>query len=152
MRSPHQSRQLRIGRHSEKGRIYLITANTKDRQPIFGDWRVGRLVAKQFRLAERDGLAQSLAWVVMPDHFHWLLELKSGSLSRVVARTKSRACVVVNDLQGRTGSIWQRGFHDHAIRQEEDLKGLARYLILNPVRAGLTERVGDYPLWDAAWI
>lgn len=152
MRLPHQSRQLRIGRHSEKGRIYLITANTKDRQPVFGDWRVGRLVAKQFRLAERDGLAQSLAWVVMPDHFHWLLELKNGSLSRVVARTKSRACVVVNDLQGRTGSIWQRGFHDHAIRQEEDLKGLARYLILNPVRAGLTERVGDYPLWDAAWI
>ena len=152
MRSPHQSRQLRIGRCSEKGRIYLVTCNTKERQPIFGDWRVGRLVAKQFGLAERDGLAQSLAWVVMPDHFHWLLELKSGSLSRVVARTKSRACVVVNDLQGRTGSIWQRGFHDHAIRQEEDLKGLARYLILNPVRAGLTERVGDYPLWDAAWI
>lgn len=152
MRSPHQSRQLRIGRHSETGRTYLITCNTKDRQPIFGDWRVGRLVVRQLMLAERDDLAQSLAWVVMPDHFHWLLELKSDSLSRVIARTKSRASVVVNAAQGRAGSIWQRGFHDRAIRREEDFRALARYIIRNPVRGGLVNRVGDYPLWDAIWV
>lgn len=152
MRSPHQSRQLRIGRHSEKGRIYLITANTKDRQPIFGDWIVGRLIAKQFQQAERDGLVKSLAWVVMPDHFHWLFELDSDSLSYVVGRTKSLVNLTVNAAQGRTGSIWQPGFHDRAIRREEDLRALAFYVVMNPVRAGLVERMGDYPLWDAAWV
>ena len=69
MQSPHQSRQLRLGRYSEEGRFYLITSTTKDRQPIFTDWKVGRLVAQQLGQAERDGLARSLAWVVMPDHF-----------------------------------------------------------------------------------
>ena len=152
MRSPHQSHQLRIGRVSEQGRIYLVTSNTKDRQPIFNDWNMGRLVAQQFRQAEHEDLVQSLAWVVMPDHFHWLLELKSSSLNHVVGRTKSRACFAINAVQGRTGSIWQQGFHDHALRQEEDLKALARYIILNPVRAGMVRRVGEYPLWDAVWI
>jgi REP element-mobilizing transposase RayT len=152
MRSPNQSHQLRIGRVSEQGRIYLVTSNTKDRQPIFGDWKVGRLVAQQFSQADCEGLVQSLAWVVMPDHFHWLVELRGSSLNHAVGRTKSRACLAVNNAQGRTGSIWQQGFHDHAVRKEEDLKALARYIILNPVRAGLVERVGDYPLWDAVWI
>ena len=152
MQSPHQSRQLRLGRHSEKGRIYLVTSNTKDRYPIFADWRVGRLVVEQFRNTERDGLASSLAWVVMPDHFHWLLELKSDSLSHVVGRTKSLSSLTVNKALSSSGSIWQQSFHDHAVRREEDLRALARYVVLNPVRAGLVHRIGDYPLWDAAWI
>ncbi|MDG6400977.1 transposase [Pseudomonas quasicaspiana] len=152
MLSTRQSRQLRVGRYSESGRIYLITSNTRDRQPIFGDLRIGRLVARQFMEAERDDLVQSLAWVVMPDHFHWLLELKSGSLSQAVGRTKSLTCAAVNAAQGRTGSIWQQGFHDRAVRRDEDLKALARYVVMNPVRAGLVKRIGNYPLWDAVWI
>lgn len=151
MQSPHYSRQLRIGRHSEKGRIYLITSRTKDHQPIFRDWRVGRLVAQQLGQADQDGLARSLAWVVMPDHFHWLLELTSDSLSRAVGRVKSRACVGVNAAQGRAGTIWQQGFHDRAVRRDEDLRPMALYTVMNPVRAGLVQRVEDYPLWDAVW-
>ena len=46
----------------------------------------------------------------------------------------------------------QDGYHDHALRQEEDLRAVARYIIANPVRAGLVERIGDYPHWDAAWL
>ncbi len=147
-----QTSQTRKGRYSEQGRIYLVTAVTKNRQTFFSDWRVGRLVAKQFQKAEREALVASLAWVVMPDHFHWLIALGEKPLSEVIARTKSRINYSVNKASGRTGSIWQRGFHDRAIRREEDLIAVARYIILNPVRAGLVSRVGDYPLWDAAWI
>jgi len=56
-------------------------------------------------------------------------------------------------MRGKEGhSVWQDGFHDHALRREEDLKEVARYIIANPVRAGLVTRVGDYPLWDACWL
>ncbi len=41
---------------------------------------------------------------------------------------------------------------DHALRKDEDLVHLARYVVANPVRAGLVERLGDYPLWDAQWV
>lgn len=148
----YQTRQTRIGRYSECGRIYMLTSITKGRQTFFSDWRVGILLAKQFEQANRDDVVASLAWVVMPDHFHWLIELKQSSLSEVIARTKSKSNYLVNKALKRNGSIWQRGFHDRAIRREEDLKSMARYIILNPVRAGLVKRVGDYPLWNAIWI
>jgi len=93
-----------------------------------------------------------LAWVVMPDHFHWLVELKHSTLAQLVLATKSRSARAVNARLGRSGRFWQKGFHDRAIRREEDLQAVARYIIANPLRAGLVRRVQDYPLWDAVWL
>jgi len=123
MQPHYQTRNTRKGRHSEPGQMYLLTAITKDREPFFFDWRVGALIAKQFQQADRDLAVDSLAWVVMPDHFHWLIGLKDTPLSEVVARAKSKGNHLVNKELARSGSIWQRGFHDRAIRREEDLSG-----------------------------
>jgi putative transposase len=38
------------------------------------------------------------------------------------------------------------------VRKEDDLVGLARYLVANPLRAGLVQRIGEYPHWDAVWL
>ena len=54
------SHRLRIGRFSEPNRVYLITTNTQERVPLFGDFHLGRLVVWQFRLAQYQGLALSL--------------------------------------------------------------------------------------------
>ena len=56
--------QLRTGRYSQSGQIYLLTAVTHLREPVFSDWRAGRLVVDQFRQAQTEGYADSLAWVV----------------------------------------------------------------------------------------
>jgi REP element-mobilizing transposase RayT len=88
----------------------------------------------------------------MPDHFHWLLELRDCSLASLMRAVKSRAAVALNRQFGRQGQVWQPGYHDRGLRREEDLKAAARYIVANPVRAGLVERVGDYPLWDAVWV
>jgi len=146
------ARRLRIGRYTEANRIYLLTANTLHRAPVFKDFSFGRLVVDQFRNAQNLGLANSLAWVVMPDHFHWLIELQAGSLSELMQKTKSKSTKAVKQSTGRATSLWQRGFHDRALRREEDLVKMARYVVANPLRAGLVEKLGDYPLWDAVWI
>jgi len=146
------SHRLRIGRFSEPNRIYLITTNTHERIPIFKNFHLGRLVVWQFRLAQYQGLANSLAWVIMPDHFHWLFELRDASLSQVMQRVKSRSTLAINRACGTQGAFWQSGYHDRAARAEEDLIPIARYIIGNPLRAGLVEHIGDYPLWDAAWL
>ncbi|MDY7533649.1 transposase [Pseudomonas sp. Bout1] len=148
---PH-AKHLRTGRYSESGQIYMLTAVTQHRDPVFTDWRVGRLVVHQFRQAHTEGLVDSLAWVVMPDHFHWLVELKHSTLPQLMLATKSRSARAVNAHLGRSGRFWQKGFHDRAIRREEDLQAVARYIITNPIRAGLVRRVHDYPLWDAIWV
>ncbi|MFJ2427309.1 REP-associated tyrosine transposase [Pseudomonas sp. NPDC087804] len=146
------SHRLRTGRYCEQNRIYLLTANTLGREPIFKDYRLGRLVVHQFRKAQEEGFAESLAWVVMPDHFHWLIQLQKGSLGQLMCEAKSLSTRSINNATGRTGSLWQQSFHDHALRKEEDLVKLARYVVANPLRAGLVEKLGDYPLWDAVWV
>ena len=148
----HRSDQARAGRYSETGRIYLLTSVTQDRQPVFADWRLGRLVVKEFRSAQEQGLVRSLAWVIMPDHFHWLIELQTGTLQRLMQATKSRSAIAVNRARVCSEQLWQKGYHDRAIRYDEDLLKAARYIIANPLRAGLVTRVVDYPLWDAVWL
>ena len=143
---------MRTGRYSEPGQIYLLTAIVLNRQPLFHDFKSGRLVVDALKTAEQEGFATSLAWVVMPDHFHWLIELQNIQLPSLMARTKSRIAVTLNRSAGRQGPVWQHGYHDRAIRKEEDLQAVARYIVANPLRAGLVERVGDYPLWDAIWL
>jgi REP element-mobilizing transposase RayT len=90
----------------------------------------------------------------MPDHFHWLVELCDGLLlSNVVGNLKCHSARIINQRLGMPGvPVWQRGFHDHALRREESVIDAARYIIANPLRAGLVRRVGDYPLWDAVWL
>ncbi len=68
--------RLRKSRFAERGRLYLLTAVTHQRQPVFADWRLGRLLVDQLRCADESASVTSMAWVVMPDHLHWLIELK----------------------------------------------------------------------------
>lgn len=148
---PHAHR-LRTGRYPEPGRSYLLTTVVQDRNPLFSDWRLGRLLVQELRRAEDESLVVSLAWVVMPDHLHWLIELIDGSLETLMRRVKSRSTLAINAANGRSGQLWQRGYHDHAVRREEDFKALARYVVANPLRVGLVGHIGDYPLWDAIWL
>jgi REP element-mobilizing transposase RayT len=144
--------QLRKGRFSAVGNVYLLTTVTHERQPFFSDWQLGRLAVEQLRYMERKGLVQSLAWVLMPDHLHWLVALEQGSLSALMSRFKSRSSQAYKDRTGYTSAIWQKGYHDRALRRDEDVLNAARYIVANPLRAGLTQRLGDYPLWDAIWL
>jgi REP element-mobilizing transposase RayT len=149
---PH-SRDLRRGRLSEPGRIYLVTTVTRDRRPVFSDLASGRIVVHCLRDVEWSGLAETLCFVVMPDNLHWLLALDERKpLSRVVQVLKNLSARRLNALRGEVGPVWQAGFHDHALRAEEDVVAVARDVVANPVRAGLVQRVGEYALWDARWL
>lgn len=150
--TPH-GQALRRGRFSEPDRCYLLTTVTQDRRPVFGDWRRARLLVAEMRSLHDGEAVESLAWVVMPDHLHWLVRLGPLPLQALMQRLKSRSAIAINQLDARSGArLWQKGFHDHALRQDEDLQAVARYVVANPLRAGLVRRLGDYPLWDAIWL
>jgi len=95
------SRNLRKGRHSETGFAYLLTAVTDKRRLLFTQYPLGRLLVAELRSAEASGLVQSLAWVVMPEHFHWLITLQSGTLSALMQRVKGRSGRTRRDLAKR---------------------------------------------------
>lgn len=151
MDSPH-NKHLRYGRFSEVGRLYLLATTVAGRKPVFHDLYLARLVVAQLRLIQEEGLADSLAWVVMPDHVHWLIELRARDLATVMQRFKFRSGRAVNKAMGRQGRLWQPGFYDRALRKDDDVQGAARYIVANPLRAGLVRRIGEYPHWDAVWL
>ncbi len=151
-RPPAHGSDLRKGRVSEVGRAYLLTTVIDGRRPLFADFQLGRLLVAEMRNEHESRRVVSLAWVIMPDHMHWLLTLEQGTLGQLMQRIKSRSAIAINTRLGRTRRVWQKGFHDHALRAEEDLAATARYVVANPLRAGLVRHIGDYPLWDAIWV
>lgn len=150
---PH-GRALRKGRHSQPSQIYILTSVSYQRHPVFSDFHLGRVVVNAMRHHDRIGNTQTLAYVVMPDHFHWLISLGNGfDLPRLMASLKGYTARHIKEKSDLGGSpLWQEGYHDHALRREEDVQAAARYIVANPLRAGLVERLGDYALWDAAWL
>ena len=145
------SSALRRGRVSLPGQIYLITTRTKHGEPVFADFCNARLTIRV--LQTYAPAAATLAYVLMPDHLHWLIQLHNRlGLSQVVAAVKASSAYLINQRGVRRGAMWLSGFHDHAVRREEDLASIARYLVLNPVRSGLVKSWRDYPHWDAIWL
>ena len=146
-----KSHRLRLGRVSESGRIYLITMVCVGRQALFADLASGRCVVLAMRRVQ--GEAETLCYVVMPDHVHWMIQLSGRrSLSGTVQNLKSIASKELHRCRGLQMEVWGSGFHDRALRREEDMQSVARYVVANPLRAGLVASVRDYPLWDAVWI
>ncbi len=144
---------LRIGRVSLPNQIYHLTTVTAGRRPLFGDFWLARALIGEMRRFDEDGWLASMAWVVMPDHLHWLVELTGEvELAEVMRIFKGRTARQINRLCGAQGTVWQKAFHDRAVRREDDLPALARYIVANPLRSSLVARIGDYPHWDAVWL
>jgi REP element-mobilizing transposase RayT len=151
MSSRYHGCDLRKGRYSQPGRAYLVTTVTHERKPLFTNIFLGRIVVGT--LINESIRAKTLAYVVMPDHLHWLIQLEAGiPLGSVMQAVKSVSGHRINRYLGQKGRVWQSRYHDHAVRREEDIRALACYVIGNPLRAGLVNTINDYPLWDAIWL
>lgn len=143
---------LRKGRASLLGQVYLVTTVTASRRPVFAALALGRYVVNAMRSQDLDGITDTLAFVVMPDHVHWMFALTVDTpLGTLIKRFKGNTARHINLATGGSGAVWQPSFHDHAVRNDESLLVIARYVVMNPVRAGLARRIGDYSLWDAVW-
>jgi len=141
---------LRRGRVSLGGHAYHVTFTTHERRPVFSEFDAACAAARCFREPPPD--FRVLAWVLMPDHAHCLLHLRNGgALDAAVRSLKGRSARAVNRALSRSGKLWARAYHDRALRKEDDLRAAARYIVANPLRAGLVRRVGDYPFWDPVW-
>ena len=145
-KQPH-GKNLRKGRVSLPNHVYLVTVVTASRKTVFASFDAARIAARCFHDKDIVRQARTMAFVVMPDHLHWLLQLENdGSLSGVIRLYKAKVTLSLRQ------KIWQRGFHDHALRGDEDLRDIARYVIANPLRSGLVKSIGEYPHWDAIWL
>ena len=135
------------------GQAWHLTFTTHDGEPLFEDFHAARILSSCLHESVAISDGRVLAWVVMPDHAHCLLQLDGEqSLHAAVGGLKSVSARKVNRALERSGPLWARTYHDRAIRTDEDLRAVARRIVANPLRAGLVERIADYPFWNAIWM
>ena len=80
-----------------------------------------------------------LAWVVMPNHVHALIEIQQTPLAEVLHGWKSYTGKVANRWLKRSGDFWQAEYFDRFIRDEEHFRKAVHYIEWNPVKAGLVK-------------
>jgi REP element-mobilizing transposase RayT len=145
------SKLLRKGRTSIINQHYLITSTVLDRKPIFNRPEAAEIVLSSFCWLEKQDRIVLDAAVIMPDHLHFVAGLMQGSLSQLIHSLKSYTAKKLNALLSSHGPLWQQHYHDHSIRQNEDLNAVVLYTLNNPVRAGLVNDFHDYLFWYCRW-
>lgn len=84
------------GRISEPNRAYFVTSVTNRRQPVFLDLYCARDLVCCIKRIHESGRVVSLSWVIMPDHFHWLVQLNDSALSEVMKELKGISSRKIN--------------------------------------------------------
>ena len=144
-RNSGYGRQMpRAPRLQAPGATYHVTTRGNRRQEVFLDTR-DRL--RFLQLLEQ--IVDLLGWkchtyCLMTNHYHLLIQTPEADISVGMHRLNGVYAKWFNWRHGYTGHLFERRYHDELIEGHAHLLELTRYIVLNPVRAGLTHHVGDW--------
>ncbi len=132
------ARQLRL---EFPGALYHLTARGNAREAIYRDEVDRKLfVALLGQEIEQQGW-QCYAYCLMDNHYHLLIETPELNLSRGMRRLNQVYTQAYNRRHGRVGHVLQGRFKSIVVDKDPYLLELSRYIVLNPVRAGMTTSV-----------
>jgi REP element-mobilizing transposase RayT len=151
MKPQKGSQLLRKGRTSIENQHYLITTAVHKRKPVLNHPEAAQIILSSLHWLESQKRIILDAAVIMPDHFHIVAGLRQDSLGRLIHSLKSYTAKKINTLLNMQGAFWQPQYHDHALRQDEDLNEVVLYTLNNPVRAKLVDDFHKYPYWYCKW-
>lgn len=140
------SAALRANRWSIPGNYYFLTSVSAQRMQLFHGKVAKAVLRIILNLNERQAFQVDAA-VVMPDHIHIAGLLRQGSLDQIMQQVKSVSAHELVRAHSMKAPVWQPGFHDHGVRTSEDYRQMMRYLLNNPVRAGLVSDFRDHAHW-----
>ena len=144
------ARPLRIPGYSYTGvQRYFLTICTHNRAEHFRDAEIVALVIQQILYTAREQGVAIVAYVLMPDHVHLLVdgERDDADLKMFVKLAKQRSGYRFK--QKHRTQLWQKGYYEHVLRGEERTETVVFYIIANPIRKKLVENVMDYPFWGS---
>jgi REP-associated tyrosine transposase len=127
--------------------IYFVTTDTANRTPLLANPQCTEILVSEWKSASsRHGWGIGY-YVVMPDHVHFFASpsRSATSLSRFMQAWKEWTSKRICREIGIKPPLWQSEFFDHLLRSFESYEEKTRYVLENPVRAGLVEKVEDWP-------
>jgi putative transposase len=124
---------------------YFLTMCTNNRHRWFVDATIVALARSLLLTTARHQMFAVCAYCFMPNHLHVLAEGESerADLRRFVSLFKQQAGFRFS--QQHEAVLWQDGYHDRLLRDDEQTLEVARYILENPVRAGLVSSYEQYP-------
>jgi len=82
----------------------------------------------------------------MPDHLHLLITVNEKmTIEKAMQTIKGGFSYRLKKEFGYLGEVWQKGFSEVRVYNDEDLLEFRRYIALNPVKAGLVHAPENYP-------
>jgi REP element-mobilizing transposase RayT len=141
------ARPLRL---ESAGALYHVTVRGNERRSIFlGDEDSGRVVFLDVLGATCERFNWALhAYCLMTNHYHLLVETPDANLSKGMRQLNGVFTQFVNRTHPRVGHLFQGRFKAILVERERYLLELCRYVVLNPVRAGVVAAPGDWP-WSS---
>jgi putative transposase len=138
---PHRLRREHyIGR-----RTHFLTASTYMRRERFRDARTCAMTTEQLLRACRKHAFQIIAYVLMPDHVHVLIQGLHDDSDFLKWLNLFRQLSGYREKQRTNHQLWEEGYWDYTLRDEESVAGIASYIVWNPVEAKLVARPDLYP-------
>jgi putative transposase len=139
-------KRVRLKEFSYKGCYrYFITIVTDRKKKIFVSNEIIEQILKT--LKDISAFYQFIIWVFcfMPDHFHILIEGKSSDsdMRELISKFKQKTAYEFKKMYQER--LWQENYYEHVLRNDEDTRNVARYILENPIRKGLVRDVLDYP-------
>jgi putative transposase len=135
-------------RNSYAGGIYHVTTRSNDRRLVFVDDNARLTFLRQFvRIAARYEW-RTLAYCLMTTHYHVVLRTPEGGLSEGMRDLNGGFARWWNRRQGRRDHVFGKRFGSVEVRTDSHLLEACRYVVLNPVRAGLCSDPAEW-LWSS---
>jgi putative transposase len=125
---------------------YFVTTVSLNRIKAFDLKDFGSFVVNQLIETAESFNFEVSAYVVMPDHAHFLATAieEGANFRRLLKDWKQKTGFEWSARHGRR--LWQKGFWERVLRDQEHTLSVCRYIVENPVRAGLVSHPRDYPL------
>jgi putative transposase len=140
------ARPHRLPGFSYKGQHrYSLTFCAQNRRSVFVDADVVTDLLEQILIAAGAWHFEIFAYCFMPDHLHLLVTGTSDSADLIAFAHDVKQRVAYRYLRNHDGRLWQKGFYDHIVRDREAFLTIAKYILENPVRAGIVAAPRDYP-------
>ncbi len=126
------------------GECYHLYNRGNNREPVFFERENYAFFLQQLRKYIVEPAADVVAYCLMPNHYHLILQLREDGLSHHLQAFALSYTKTTNKERGRVGSLFQGPFKAIHVDTDQYLTHLSRYIHLNPVFARLVERAQDW--------
>lgn len=124
---------------------YFLTTCTAFRRPLLSTASVAISVRAQLLHDAALFEFEVLAYCLMPDHLHALVEAVSEQSDFPAFVKRFKQITGFTHRRDLGQALWQHGYHERILRNDEASEAVARYILANPIRAGLAREIGEYP-------